>query len=135
MIATIALKKLFRRTTGGTFALSFLLVLALAALPAARLAGDEGATGETETSEGFEFQGVVQGLPSGASLSGDWTVSGKVIHVSAATLFPREPGDPAIALGSSVSVKGVPQPDGSIIASAIDASVGSNSDGEQQGEH
>jgi hypothetical protein len=132
----IAIKKRFRRTTGGKFALSLLLVLALAVFPAARLAADEGETGDTgETSEGFEFQGVVQGLPNGAGLSGDWTVSGKVIHVSAATLFPTEAGDPAITLGSSVSVKGVPQQDGSIVASLIDANVGSNFDGEQQGEH
>src|ERR1700682_4703945 len=132
----IALKKLIRQRKGGVYVLAFLLAVALAVFPAARLLADEGETSETtETTEGPSFQGVVQGLPSGSTLSGDWTVSGKIVHVSAATLFPKEPGDPPITVGSSVDVQGVTQTDGSIVASVIDQNLGSNSDTEQQGEN
>lgn len=77
----------------------------------------------------------MQGLPSGSGLIGDWTVSGKIVHVSAATLFPKESGDPPIAVGSSVDIQGVVQTDGTIVASAIDQTFGSNSNTEQQGEN
>ena len=43
-----------------------------------------------EANEGYEFHGVVQGLPSGSTLVGDWKVGDKVIHVTAATAFPKE---------------------------------------------
>jgi hypothetical protein len=128
----IAFEKVFR----GRCALSFLLVTALAVFPVARLSADEDETTKTtETTETPSFQGMVQGLPSTSTLIGDWTVSGKIVHVTAATMFPKEPGDPPITVGSSVDVQGVTQPDGSIIASAIDLNIGSNSTGEQQGEN
>jgi hypothetical protein len=132
----IALNTLIRRRTGGMFALSFLLVTTLAVFPVTRLFADEGETSETtETTEAPSFQGVVQGLPSNSGLIGDWTVSGKVVHVSAATLLPKESGDPPITVGSSVDVQGVAQTDGSIVASVIDQNLGSNSNTEQQGEN
>jgi hypothetical protein len=62
-------------------------------------------------------------------------VSGKTIHVSAATLFPKEHGDPAITVGSAVEVKGVLQSDGSITASVIESDIGGNSDTQQEGEN
>ena len=114
----------------GTLVAFTLLALALVLLPAARLSA-EGA----EANEGYEFHGVVQGLPTGTGQVGDWTVSGKVIHVSAATLFPEEAGDPVITVGGAVEVKGVLQTDGSIIASAIDSDIGGNSDTQQEGEN
>lgn len=107
-----------------------LLALALVLLPAARLSAEG-----TEANEGYEFHGVVQGLPTGTTPVGDWTVSGKIVHVSAATLFPKETGDPAIAVGGAVEVKGVLQADGSIIASAIDSDIGGNSETQQEGEN
>lgn len=107
-----------------------LLALVLVLLPASRLLAE----GE-EANEGYEFHGVVQGLPAGTTPVGDWTVSGKIVHVSAATLFPKEAGDPAIAVGGAVEVKGVLQTDGSILASAIDSDIGENSDTQQEGEN
>ena len=114
----------------GTLVAFALLAIALVLSPVSRLAAEG-----TEPSEGFEFHGIVQGLPTGPSQIGDWTVAGKIIHVSAATLFPQETGDPAIAVGSAVEVKGVLQADGSIVASAIDSDVGGNSDTQQEGEN
>lgn len=119
--------RLRRLLTLATLSLS---ALALVMLSASRLSA-EGA----ESNEGYEFHGVVQALPTGANTNGDWTVSGKVIHVSAATLFPKEAGDPPIAVGSAVEVKGVLQADGSIVASAIDSDIGGNTDTQQEGEN
>lgn len=52
-----ALQTLFHRPRGGTFALSFLLVTALAIFPLARLFATEGETSETtETTEGQAFR-------------------------------------------------------------------------------
>jgi hypothetical protein len=120
----------------GTLAAFMALTLALILFPVSRLGAEGTETGGgTETSEGYEFHGVVQGLPTGPSQIGDWTISGKIIHVSAATLFAKEPGDPAIATGSAVDVKGVLQADGSIVASAIDSDIGGNSDVQQEGEN
>jgi len=114
----------------GTLVVFMALALAVVLLPVSRLSAEG-----TETSEGYEFHGVVQGLPAGTSQIGDWTVSGKIIHVSLATLLAKETGDPAIGIGSAVDVKGVLQADGSIIASAIDSDIGGNSDIQQEGEN
>jgi hypothetical protein len=120
----------------GTLIAFTALALALVLFPVSRL-GAEGTetSGGTETSEGYEFHGVIQGLPTGPGQIGDWTVSGKIIHVSAATLLAKETGDPAITMGSAVDVKGVLQADGSIVASAIDSNIGGNSDTQQEGEN
>jgi len=65
-----------------------------------------------------EFRGTVEALPGTAGQIGVWTVSGRMVNVSANTKIESE-GDP-IALGSKVEVKGALQSDGSINAVKIE---------------
>ena len=61
--------------------------------------------------------GAVESLPATADLVGDWTVAGKVVHVTAATAIDQTKGAPAP--GAVVQVKGGARADGSIDARAI----------------
>jgi len=73
-----------------------------------------GVDGDTYT----KLNGVVETMPA-AGMFGDWTVSGRVIHVDNATRIDQEHG--AIAVGAQVEVKGWSQADGSIDAVKIEA--------------
>ncbi|MGD0777744.1 MAG: DUF5666 domain-containing protein [Candidatus Solibacter sp.] len=68
----------------------------------------------------YQFSGTVTALPGTTGQVGDWTVGGKTVHVSATTVFPA--GQPAsISTGTTVTVDGVLNADGSVTASAIRA--------------
>jgi len=75
---------------------------------------------ENSTSAGskIEFYGIVQSLPA-AGLVGDWQVSGRTIHVSAATKIKQERA--TIGVGTFVQVEGTQQADTSINATEIEA--------------
>lgn len=75
---------------------------------------------EVESGPGneFEFEGVVEVLPDTMGRIGDWTVSGTVVHVSAATMIKQE-GAP-VAVGVKVEVEGSKRADGSVDAFQIE---------------
>lgn len=81
-------------------------------------------------STGFiSFYGTIGSLPSGQNLIGDWTVSGKTVHVSATTKIEQERG--TVAPGALVEVKGNRLDDGSIDATKIEVkatSIGGGAD-------
>lgn len=71
-----------------------------------------------------KFYGVVQSLPAektGANLIGDWTVSERVVHVTAETEIDQEHG--AVAVGALVEVSGVRLADGSVDARKIEVKL------------
>lgn len=80
----------------------------------------------------FEFHGAISKLPATPNLVGDWTVGGKIVHVSATTVLEQEAGKAAI--GAYVEVKGTPQSDGSINATKIEVKLtpGDSSSGETE---
>lgn len=63
------------------------------------------------------FHGQIQALPATADLTGDWTVSGKTVLVSATTTIDQTHGTAAV--GAEVEVGGVLESDGSIDAAKI----------------
>jgi hypothetical protein len=65
-----------------------------------------------------KFQGMVQALPPGGGLVGDWLVSGLTVHVSPGTKVKQKKRT-AIQVGTVVSVKGSVMADGSISATMI----------------
>ena len=67
--------------------------------------------------EDFKFFGTIGKLPGTANFVGDWTVSGRIVHVTAATQLEQERS--RIALGVYVSVEALPQADGSVTATEI----------------
>ena len=72
--------------------------------------------------EGYEFSGAVTALPGTTGQVGNWTVGGKTVHVSATTVFRA--GQPAsIVVGTTVSVSGILNADGTVTASNIAAVV------------
>lgn len=64
-----------------------------------------------------KFYGVVEGLPA-VGLIGEWTVSGRLVHVSAATDIEEEDG--TVRIGANVEVKGTERDDGSVDAASIE---------------
>ncbi len=92
-----------------------MILLASLLLAPVALADDDG---------NYEFRGTVESLPSG-SLIGDWIVSGRVVHVNAATKIEQERGP--VAIGAVVEVKGWLQADGSVNATKVE--VKSSNDG------
>ncbi len=64
----------------------------------------------------FEFFGTVQTLPA-QGFTGDWTVSGRTIHVTSSTQIER--GERPLVVGSFVRILGALQADGSINATRI----------------
>jgi len=87
--------------------LLFALVLALFPVTVAFADGDDG---------NYKFYGTVESFPAG--LIGDWVVSGRTVHVTAATRIEQHHGP--IAQGACVEVKGWLQPDNSIDATKIE---------------
>ena len=71
-----------------------------------------------------KFSGIVEKLPSTAGRIGDWTVSGRIVHVTAATQIKQERGE--VAVGSLVDVEGTRQNDGSINAAKIEVKLNPN---------
>jgi len=64
-----------------------------------------------------KFYGTVESLPA-AGLIGDWVVSGRTVHVTAATFIKQKYGP--VAVGAYVEVKGTQQADSSVSASQIE---------------
>lgn len=58
------------------------------------------------------FRGVIESLPNTTGWVGDWTVGGRVVHVTAETRINQEHG--AVAVGAMVEIRGERQDDGSI---------------------
>lgn len=71
---------------------------------------------------GVEFKGTVEMLAAAVGFVGDWTVSGKTVHVSALTRIDTDEG--TLAVGSFVEVKGTARPDGSIDATRVELEWG-----------
>ena len=76
--------------------------------------GGGGSSGYTE------FYGTVESLPANG-LMGDWTVSGRTVHVDATTRIEQEHGP--VAVGAYVEVKGWLQADGSVNATKIEVKM------------
>ena len=64
-----------------------------------------------------EFLGLVQTLPA-TGLTGDWTVSGRTVHVTLSTNIQQQ--DSVVAVGACVDVEGSVQTDNSLAATRID---------------
>jgi Domain of unknown function (DUF5666) len=96
--------------TRGVLAFATLLAV-LAFFGTVALAGDN---------SGFDFTGTISALPS-SGLTGDWTVAGKTVHVTAATQIKQDAG--AAAVGAAVEVKGSLRADGSVDASSIEVTA------------
>ncbi|MFN7931254.1 MAG: DUF5666 domain-containing protein [Blastocatellia bacterium] len=78
----------------------------------------------------LELHGTISKLPATPNLVGDWTVGGKVIHVSATTILQQEAGKAAV--GAYVEIKGTPNNDGSLNATKIEVQLsGSPADGNE----
>jgi hypothetical protein len=69
-----------------------------------------------------ELKGVIDSLP-GTGLVGDWTISGRTVHVSADTIIDQEHG--SATPGASVEVHGTRRADGSIDATRIEVNPSS----------
>jgi hypothetical protein len=95
-----------------------MMILALVAclFSAGPAFADSGKGGGNDDDEA-EFKGTIQTLPGGG-LIGDWTVSGRVVHVSSSTRIEQEDGP--IRVGAFVEVKGSRRGDGSIDATRIE---------------
>lgn len=76
-----------------------------------------------------EFKGFVEQLPP-AGIIGDWTVSGKTVHVTAATRISQERG--VITLSAFVEVEGTQRADGSIDATKIQVEASPGDDDKVQ---
>lgn len=79
-----------------------------------------------------ELKGMIESLPSGPGQIGDWQVSGRTVHVTAATIIDQEHGGAVV--GASVEVKGTLRADGSIDASRIEVQSLSSGSGDSSGE-
>jgi hypothetical protein len=67
-----------------------------------------------------DFRGAIEALPA-SGVVGDWTVSGKTVHVTASTRIDMEHGTPAV--GAFVEVEGTTRSDGSIDAVQIEVKM------------
>ncbi len=65
-----------------------------------------------------EIMGLVEKLPSGGSLTGDWQVSGKTVHVLPGTKVDQEHG--AVMVGACVEAKGTLASDQSLNATQVE---------------
>src|SRR5262245_51667783 len=85
--------------------------------PIAAIISAAGTTGvvakiDDDDDDDFEFRGVIQALPNTPGFIGDWMVSGRTVHVSAATEIEHENGQ--VVVGATVEVEGALQTDGSV---------------------
>jgi len=67
-----------------------------------------------------DFRGAIESLPT-TGMVGDWMVSGKAVHVTAATRIEAEHGTPVV--GAFVEVQGIARADGSIDATKIEVKI------------
>ncbi|HEU4386731.1 MAG TPA: DUF5666 domain-containing protein, partial [Blastocatellia bacterium] len=74
-----------------------------------------------------KFSGAVESLPIGTFI-GDWTVAGRVIHVSSATVIHHEDG--VITIGTTVKVEGTARANGSVDATVIEFRQAAPGDGD-----
>jgi uncharacterized protein DUF5666 len=77
-----------------------------------------------------ELKGTIDKLPA-SGLIGDWSVAGRIVHVTAATHIDTEHG--AAAVGASVEVSGTLRADGSLDATKIEVQSGATG-GDDHGE-
>ena len=89
--------------------IAFLLAAVFGLLSASALAAPK---------DEFEIKGAIGSLPSTAGFLGDWTVSGRTVHVTSSTLIDQEHG--SVAIGALVEVKGSLRSDGSVDARKIE---------------
>jgi uncharacterized protein DUF5666 len=66
----------------------------------------------------IKLEGVIEQLPPAGQLFGIWMVSRRAVLVTDATEIEEEDGP--VRVGAKVDVKGVVQPDGSIMATNIE---------------
>src|SRR5882672_1054594 len=81
--------------------------------------------------DNFEFTGTISSLPNTQGFIGDWIVAGRTVHVTSATRIEQEEGSPAV--GKTVEVEGVLQPDGSVSATEIEVKDNAENDFEFRG--
>ncbi|MBL8204029.1 MAG: hypothetical protein JNM09_07350 [Blastocatellia bacterium] len=73
----------------------------------------------TGNSAGYvKFYGTISALPAATNFVGDWTVGGKILHVTASTRLKQERGK--IAVNAFVEVEGNQRTDGSVDATSIE---------------
>jgi len=106
---------------GGTFAVGSSVEVKGTArtdgsIDATRIELKSGAPGGIPAGE-KSFRGAIESLP-GTGFAGDWKVSGKTVHVTAATSIDAEHGTPVV--GAFVEVQGTSRSDGSIDATKIE---------------
>jgi DNA-binding transcriptional regulator of glucitol operon len=82
------------------------------------------ASDNTET----KFSGVIESLPNTAGFIGDWRVSGRSIHVTAATRIEQE--KTPVAVGATVKVQGKTRSDNTVDAEEIDVKEAAENDAE-----
>jgi hypothetical protein len=75
-----------------------------------------------------KFTGVIERLPNTAGFIGDWTVSGRTVHVTAATRIEQEDG--SVAVGATVKVEGNVRSDNTVDAEEIEVKQGDDNEGE-----
>ena len=68
--------------------------------------------------QGYDFSGAVAALPGTSGQIGTWTVGGKTVNVTSATVFPTGQLATIIA-GSTVNIDGILNADGSVTALRI----------------
>lgn len=78
-----------------------------------------------------ELKGTIESLPDTAGFIGDWTVSGRTVHVSSTTTINQEHG--AVEVGAMVEVKGQIRGDGSLDATRIEVKPVSDDSGKGGG--
>lgn len=80
-----------------------------------------------------EFYGTIESLPSTPGWIGDWTVSGRTVHVTASTQIEQEHS--LVAVGAYIEVKGTQQADGSIDATRIEVKMAEGGGGGGDGSY
>jgi len=73
--------------------------------------------GSSDEGQSAKVNGVIQSLPGGASLTGDWVINNSVVHVTSSTKLKGEHG--TFAIGARVKAKGLKLADGSFVATKI----------------
>lgn len=101
--------------------------VALALLAVLTLAFCVASVRRVAAAEEYKFYGTITALPATQGWIGDWTVSGKIVHVTATTRIKQERG--AIAIGAYIEVEGTLQTDGSITALEIEVKLGAGNGG------
>lgn len=64
-----------------------------------------------------DFKGTIESLPGTAGLIGDWTISGRTVHVTSSTKLKTEHG--AFPVGVRVKIKGIQMADQTVVATKI----------------